>query len=250
MVTNNKRIPTKLKNDAIVEALFEIRFDMTTIPEVFFGRLADHDSWKGFQQNRMPAYNLPASVRQSDPSLRYQAVFELKDTKQNRVLRIGANVLSYHRLSPYIGWDKFKPEIDEVVDALFSTTEALNIRRMGLRYMNAIRPELHNLQSISDLDLKVIVANEDISGNVNINFTSELSEDSECTLRIATTEFIQGAIPKDTSVFVDVDVYTKDNFRTKDAQKVKQWVEFAHGKEKEQFFRLLTQDSIDVLEEK
>jgi hypothetical protein len=31
-----KSIPVKLKDDAIVEALFEIRFEMTTIPEVFF----------------------------------------------------------------------------------------------------------------------------------------------------------------------------------------------------------------------
>jgi hypothetical protein len=54
MATRKKRIPAKLKYDAIVEALLEVRFDMTTIPEVLLGRLADCPSWKGFEQDRMP----------------------------------------------------------------------------------------------------------------------------------------------------------------------------------------------------
>ena len=32
----------KLKTDAIVEVVFEIRFDTKTIPEILFGRLADY----------------------------------------------------------------------------------------------------------------------------------------------------------------------------------------------------------------
>ena len=40
-MATRKHIPAKLKHDAIVEALLEVRFDMTTVPEVLFGRLAD-----------------------------------------------------------------------------------------------------------------------------------------------------------------------------------------------------------------
>src|SRR5271157_1638575 len=38
MATRIKHIPNKLKHDAIVEALLEVRFDMTTVPEVLRGR--------------------------------------------------------------------------------------------------------------------------------------------------------------------------------------------------------------------
>jgi hypothetical protein len=66
MATRKKRIPAKLKDDAIVEAVLEVRFDMTTIPEVVLGRLADCPSWKGFEQGRMPTYEIQAILRQAD----------------------------------------------------------------------------------------------------------------------------------------------------------------------------------------
>ena len=53
MATRKKRIPAKLKHDAIVEALLEVRFDMTTASEILFGRLADWPSWKDFEPGRM-----------------------------------------------------------------------------------------------------------------------------------------------------------------------------------------------------
>ncbi len=112
--------------------------------------------------------------------------------------------------------------------------------------MNALRPDAHTIRSVSDLDPKLIIAGDDVLGNVNINFTTDLSDETQVTVRIATHEFVQGDLPANTSVFVDVDVFTKDNFRTKDPNIVKGWVEFAHAKEKEQFFRLLPQPTIEL----
>lgn len=250
MATGKKRIPAKLKHDAIVEALLEMRFDMTTIPEVLLGRLADCPSWKGFEQDRMPAYEIPGFVRQADANLRYQPVFELHNAEKNRAVRIGDHVLSYHRLLPYESWTHFKPELDTAIDALFSKANDLIIRRLGLRYINAIRPELHPIKSILDLDLTMAVENEPVGGNVNVNFTTDLSDDTQCTVRVATAEFVQGILPPNSRVLIDVDVFTKEAFRTNDVQKVKQWVESAHTMEKEQFFRLLTVETIEALEEK
>jgi uncharacterized protein (TIGR04255 family) len=250
MATRNKRIPAKLKDDAIVEAVLEVRFDMTTIPEVLLGRLADCPSWKGFEQGRMPTYEIPAFLRQADPNLRYQPVFELHNAEKNRTVRIGDHVLSYHRLAPYESWTKFKPELDAAIDALFAKADGLTIRRLGLRYINAMRPELHGISSISELDLTVAVESEAVAGNVNVNFTSDLSDDTQCTVRVATIEFVQGTLPPNSRVLIDVDVFSKEAFKTKDAQKVKQWVQAAHTMEKEQFFRLLTDTTIDAIEEK
>jgi uncharacterized protein (TIGR04255 family) len=250
MARRKKRIPAKLKHDAIVEALLEVRFDTTTIPEVLLGRLADCASWKGFEQDRMPAYEIPAFLRQADPNLRYQPIFELHNTEKNRALRIGGHVLSYHRLTPYESWSKFKPELDAAIDALFAKAEGLTISRLGLRYINAIRPEFHQISSILQLDLTLAVEQEAVVSNVNINFTTDLSDDTQCTVRVATTEFVQGTLPPGSRVLIDVDVFTKESFKINDAQKVKQWVESAHIMEKEQFFRLLTDATIDALEEK
>jgi uncharacterized protein (TIGR04255 family) len=249
-MATRKYIPAKLKHDAIVEALLEVRFDMATVPEILFGRLADSAAWKAFEQRGMPAYDIPASLRQVTPNLRYQPVFELLNADKNRAVRIGAQVLSYHRLPPYENWMQFKPELGATIDGLFAKADGLTVRRLGLRYINALRPELHRIRSISELDLKVVVETEAVAANVNVNFTTDLSDDTQCTVRVATTEFVRGTLPKNTSVLIDVDVFTNEAFATQDADKVKQWVDFAHEREKEQFFRLLTHETIDMIEDK
>src|SRR2546427_129180 len=116
--TAGKAIPAKLKQDAIVEAIFEIRFDTSTIPEVLLGRLADYAPWKAFEQRRLPAYEIPDPVRQVDPNLRYTPVFELQHAAGQRSVRIGAHVLSYHQLAPYVGWPAFKPELIRAIQGL------------------------------------------------------------------------------------------------------------------------------------
>jgi uncharacterized protein (TIGR04255 family) len=252
MATRGKLVPTKLKQDAIVEALFEIRFDSTTIEEVLIGRLADFAPWKEFQQRRLPAYEVPARMRQADPNLRYQPVFELLDpTDGHRAVRIGAQVLSYHQMPPYVGWDKFRPQLSEAIDGIFAKAEGLTVRRLGFRYVNALRQDVHGIRAVSELDLTLAIADGRVTDNVNINFTTELSEDTQCTVRIATTDFVQGVgvLPPSTSVVIDVDVFTKESFRTREEKHVKRWVEFAHTNEKEQFFRLLTDETIDALKE-
>jgi uncharacterized protein (TIGR04255 family) len=251
MAERGNPIPTKLKQDAIVEAIFEVRFDTptTAIPEIFLGRLADHQPWKGFEQRRLPASQLPAQLRQVDPNLRYQPLIELATLAKDRSVRIGPQVLSYHRLKPYVGWERFKPELLEAVDGLFAKAPGLKIQRLGLRYMNALRADVHTIKSISDLDLRLTIAGDNVPGNVNVNFTIDVSNDTQCTVRIATSEFVQGDLPPNTSVYIDVDVFTKNDFRTKDQNVVKTWIEFAHSQEKQHFFRLLPQPTIELLKE-
>ena len=244
-------IPTKLKHDAIVEALVELRFDLPpkTVPEVLFGRLAEYTPWKDFEQRALPASQLPAPIRQTDPNLRFAPLFELAAPDKRSSVRIGPHALSYHRLSPYVGWVRLAPELRDAVEGLFSKTTELTVRRLGLRYMNALRADVHGIRSILDLDLKLVIAGEAIKGNINVNFTTDVTDDTQCTVRIATPEFIQGTLPENTSVYIDVDVFTKNTFKTKDKDTVINWIESAHAKEKEQFFRLLTKDTIDVLKE-
>jgi uncharacterized protein (TIGR04255 family) len=246
---NPKPIPKKLKHDAIVEALLEIRFDTEAIPEVLFGRLVDHPSWKGFAQRRLPAYDIPAPMRQADENFRYQPLFELKNAADQRLLRVGPQVLSYHQLAPYPGWLKFRPCLHEAVDQLFAKAGAVTIRRLGFRYVNALRPDLHGISGMADLDIDVRVSNDAILSNVNVNYTRTLSDEMLCTVRVATTEFVQGALPPAATTFIDVDVFTKGGFQTSDSAEVKTWVETAHEREKESFFDLLKVSTIEALRE-
>ena len=252
MAEQTRPVPEKLKNDAIVEALVELRFDMPTggLPEIFFVRLAQNPAWKKFEQRTLPAFHIPPVVRQSDENLRFQPYFEVAAPDKGRTVRIGSQVLSYHCLAPYAGWEKFQVELKDVVDWLFSQVSGLTVRRMGLRYMNALRTDLHGINSVLDLDLTLTVANERVSGNVNINFTNAVNDNTLCTVRIATPEFIQGLVPPNTSVYVDVDVFTKEGFCSTNQADVIAWINTAHTAEKQHFFCLLSDQKIRELREK
>jgi len=249
MATRTKLLPAKLRHDAIVEALLEIRFNTATLPEIFFGRLADDASWRTFDRRRMPAHEIPSSLREVDPNLRYLPEFELAQPGEHRAVRIGQHVLSYHRTAPYVGWERFEPELYEVVGALFRNADDPVITRLGFRYINALRTELHGIRRLSDLDLEFTIAGKAVAGSVNVNFTIGASESTQCTVRIATADLAQGALPPATSILVDVDISTRDDFKTVDQAEVKNWIAFAHSHEKEQFFRLLRDETIDALKE-
>jgi uncharacterized protein (TIGR04255 family) len=250
MVARGTPCPKKLKKDAIIEAVFEIQFEVApTLPEVFYGRLIDQPQWKLFQQLRLPAYEIPASMRVMNPSFRFAPVIQLVESNdQSQIVRMGPQVLSYHRRK-YCGWGKFQPELDQMVDALFSTAPETTISRLGLRYMNAFSAAGHGIRSVAELDLSLKIADETISDFVNINYSRSVPPVGACMVRIATPDHVQGLIPEETTVFVDVDVYTKGGATFKDGKSVKEWVVQAHEIEKDEFFHLLTKEKIEELKE-
>ncbi|HEY1801647.1 MAG TPA: TIGR04255 family protein [Terriglobales bacterium] len=253
MVKRDTPLPIKLKNDAIAEALLEIRFETKTISELFLGRVMDRPEWKNFVPRQLPGYAIPPQIRLFDPNMRYVPVMELAGHDAKFLVRIGPQVISCHNRAPYFGWSKFKLELDKVVETLFGTTQDLNVTRLGLRYMNALRPSVHKIRSIADLDINLAVSGDAILDSVNLNFKGKLTSDSSCTVRIATKDLVvgnlTGVIPEDMTVYVDVDVFTNETFVTRDLKAVKDWIEFAHTEEKHEFFRLFKQQSIDEMRE-
>jgi uncharacterized protein (TIGR04255 family) len=242
-----KQIPKELKADAVLEAILELRFESPPIPEIFFGRLLDGPIWREFSQLRLPAYDIPAPMRQADANLRYQPVIELQNQTANCSFRVGPQVASYHQRTPYGGWNSFRPKLEEVIDLLFAKIDRLHVTRLGLRYVNALNAEEQLIGGVHDLDMNLRVSGRTISNNVNMNFTLAINKDTSCTVRVATPDFVQGAVPRNTAVYVDLDIYTPEGFTATEAGLVKSWLTLAHESEKVNFFDLFHQSTIDKI---
>lgn len=163
----------------------------------------------------------------------------------------GPNVLSIHCLEPYPGWEGFKPEIDAALKFLFESFENFNAVRMGFRYVNLFTEYDHGVQSIRDLNCSVTLAGEVLETDQNLNYRMRHSEDHISQVRIATPGFVSGAGAglKDFNVLVDVDVYSSDDWSTNDIGTALDWVENSHTYEKEQYFKLFTDEMRDRLVE-
>lgn len=242
-------LPQKLTNDAIVEVVLELRFETAAVPEVFFGRLAECADWVDFDQRRLPTADIPQPMRLSDPNLRYQPVFELNEPNGSRKIRVGPQSISYHLTAPYVGWNKFRPELISLLDEVFSKISELTVQRIGLRYVNALGNELHGINGLSDLNMSVSVDGVQILNSTNFNYTEEMNANTKSTIRVATKDLVQGELPNGAMVVIDVDIFTADAFESKDKDEVIEWVDQAHEIEKEQFFKLLTVNTINELRE-
>ncbi len=244
--------PKKLTKDAIAEALFDVRFECeesVSLPEIVIGKLAEFEAWRDFKKVRLPVSEIPATIRSQDPSLKNQPVLELREMNGSRLVKIGVNVLSFHRLAPYPGWESFKPEIDSVIDGLFGSFQDFKATRLGFRYINIFTDTDHGVKNVKHLNYSVNVAGQDLQEPQNLNYKIARSDVHTALVRIASSEFVSGPAGRTIDVLVDVDVFTPEGWNTDDVEDARNWVEAAHTYEKEEFFKLFTDDMITKLVE-
>jgi uncharacterized protein (TIGR04255 family) len=238
-------VPKKLKADAIAEALFEVRFqckEAAALPELVVGKLADNPVWKDFEKARLPVSEIPASLRAQDENLRFQPLLEVRDAKKVSVAKIGSNVLSYHRLAPYPGGENFVGEVNQCIDFLFKSLTEVKATRLGLRYINLFTEAEHGIKSVNDLNQKAAVAGTTLDAPVNLNYRVKRKDDLEAVVKIASPEFVSGSVSKRFVALVDVDVFTLKEFSTSTADAVKGWLKEARQFQKDEFFKLFTED--------
>lgn len=134
-------LPTRLRKEPLVDALFEIRFTTrlpaiaNVLPGMIFSKLANESNIP-LHVERLPIADLPIQMRNSDPFLRFQP--------QVRVLFDGFNILigdftlNIGCKMPYPGWSEFKPRITSILDLLFNTKLIEKIERYSLKYVDVI----------------------------------------------------------------------------------------------------------------
>jgi uncharacterized protein (TIGR04255 family) len=155
--------------------------------------------------------------------------------------KIGANVLSYHRLAPYPGWKTFRPEIESAVDYLFQSFQSFKATRLGFRYVNLFTQDDHGITVVTNLNYSVHVAGDQLHAAQNLNYRLVRSDEHIVQVRIASPEFVAGPTATRVQALADLDVFTLPNFETTDAEAAKKWIDDAHTYEKEEFFKLFTE---------
>jgi len=246
----NANLPAKLTHDAILEAVLDIRFehDPKRVSEIFFGKLALKQEWQSFEHIRSPVADLPESIRRTHADFRYQSSIQLISPDGRIAVQVGPQVFVYSRRGHYPGWDEaFWPELMSSIDHLFQVVPKLSISRLGLRYINALRSDVHGIKGINDLDLNLMVAGEEVNDHLNINYTTVMGEHYETMTRVTSVDLAQGQIPENTTVIVDIDVYTTPGFEAHSAEAVKLWATEAHMREKQSFFSILGTAAIERL---
>jgi uncharacterized protein (TIGR04255 family) len=243
----------ELKDDPIVEALLEIRFDTRELPEIVTGRLSDLPRWKGGSVQRLAMADVPAVMRAAmPPPMRHAPLLEIKGVSGIGAVRIGGSGLSLHFFAPYAGWDQAVfPTIRDVIDGLFGALPAMIVTRLGLRYVNIFTTGRHHMTSVGGLALKIELAGTILKEPMNLTFAGPApppnAETHYVTTRVVARELLQGPVAADAAAAVDIDVYTFDGYRQSSSDAVKAWVGTAHSIEKSVFRKLIPDDLFEKL---
>jgi uncharacterized protein (TIGR04255 family) len=134
-------LPTKLKKEPLVDALFEVRF-LPTIPAVssilpgLLLSALNASSQQPLQIERLQASELPIQMRNADPFLKYQPLLKLAG--ERFMLLVGDWTLTVGCKLPYAGWSELKPKIIEVMDVLKGSKLVKELERYSMKYVDIV----------------------------------------------------------------------------------------------------------------
>jgi uncharacterized protein (TIGR04255 family) len=137
------------KNPPIVEAICEIQFVPTdnwnlAYTGLFYEKIKSRYSGKPREQ-RVLEFATPGVISSQPLSLvqsnaREITKVQFPNENGQEIVTLGPASLGVSRLHPYSGWEKFQKQIIEAFNLYKQIANPQGIRRIGVRYINFIRP--------------------------------------------------------------------------------------------------------------
>ena len=163
------RLPTILKHEPLVDAVFEIRLsESAPLADILPGFLLRELDTKP-KIIRLPAADLPHPVRSNDPSLQFTPIQRLELERYN--ILIGDRNFVIGCKLPYPKWPSFRTEILKIVRNISNANIEGKVQRYSVKYVNLLESVGHTNQ------LNKISINANLGG-------VEISEADHITLRL------------------------------------------------------------------
>lgn len=157
-------LPIKLRNEPLIEAIFEIRFESSSsdagsiLPGLLFRNISTVEKIEG-----LPIAQIPKEIRDNDPNLRFAPINKLNCS--DFVVNVGDRSVSILFNYTYPGWNDFKGKIIEVMMILSDANIITTVERYSLRYINLL-PADSIQEQISLVNLDVMVANRKLEKEI------------------------------------------------------------------------------------
>jgi uncharacterized protein (TIGR04255 family) len=242
------KLPIKLGNEPLVDAVFEVRFTSTApasdvLPGFLFSSLEGDKILE-----RLPTADLPKPVRDADPNLHFAPLTRLR--WNNFVISIGDRSLIVGCNTPYPGWAAFKPAILQIIEKIKEIGIIQTVNRFSVKYTDIISSS--DIQEQISLIKTSIVLGDHTLEKENFSLRIEIPEDDILhavnVISSATATLADGS--KREGIVIDIDSITNV-----DNEEFGQWLEQLpdnlekiHAGNKNMFFKCLPKGTLDSLE--
>jgi len=249
-LTTEKKRPRALRKDPIFKATFEVRFKTDTpgIGDLLPGLLYPHLKDRYERVEALPSGELPKVVRDQLPNALYQGTKRLVGKGTN--LNIGERAIAVDVMKPYWGWNRFSGLIFDVIKAISETDLVGEAERASLRYHNVLTTQ-ENLDDISGLELEITLADYKLR-DTGLQLRAEIADGGYITIVQVGSGAVANLVVdgKHTSVvglLLDIDTIREPPLPTFWTD-YKSIVEDIHNTEKEVFFSLLKDETINQMD--
>lgn len=238
------KIPTKLNLCPIIESVFEIRFDSVLDANIVFaliyGKLKDDFP----RVETLPLSELPASMRDADPNLKYQPAYKLhyKDN-ENIVLQISAKAVGFSFSPEYCGWNDFSSFVIRYLNKIKEIGVISRVIRIGFRVINFIEGNVFDGEKIN---LKISLKDEEIPYKETSIKTIFSDGDCHSITMIFNEAQLKSVAPTKKGSVIDIDTFSVNckNF----FEDASSYLENVHSAEKKVFFNLLTENYLKSMQ--
>ena len=237
-------LPSELKHDTILEAIFELRFEPEPPNEAVFGVIYPIVTAKfpGLKHIPLPILQLPDAVRNNDPQFRYQPLNRLQGNGLS--ISIGPRVVSFSIMRPYIGWSKWKPFILDILNNLSVEHVIKNVERAGLRYLNFIERDIFPL-----INAEIIIIDSTVKP-VSTTVRAEIPEGEYIkVIQLANSASINVKGQNKAGSLIDIDIVRNKKIQNYDFKiNLETILDKSHKMAKQLFFDIIKKDFLDELE--
>lgn len=240
-------LPKRLKKEPLIEVIWQAQFESNpgigdVLPGILFTELKKiHPA---LQLRRLPSADIPASIAQIDPNLRFAAKMLMEDPGGSYIWQVGDRVITLNCRKPYVGWGRFKEAVVALTQIVENSRLIPNPQRHSLRYIDLLKDEL--AADLAALKLALKLGDHEIRDRIQMRLEIP---DAEClhVVQIATNAQANLAGEQMTGSIIDLETLpaiTPGNWDSLRAQ-----LDSLHDRSKELFFRqILTEETIQKLE--
>jgi uncharacterized protein (TIGR04255 family) len=139
-----ERLPARIAQCPIVEAVFEARFvspeAWTTMPGLLFAQIRE----KYPEQKDLPLTQLPEEIRRQDPALMVLPLVQFRS--DSFLIQLGPRVVSLvTKPNAYPGWPAIKQELEWLIARLQAAGFVGETERLGARYIDFFGGDVFNM---------------------------------------------------------------------------------------------------------
>lgn len=240
---SKSKLPSKITPDPIIEAVIEVRFAPAVDPDAVFHFAKKSKIITDYfeKEEELPIYQLPPSIRNSEPGLKYSPYFRLKGRQQfsDYLCQIGPRVFSIVTAKEYKGSSDFLEKATTLFSSLQTSVDIERVERLGIRYIDFIEGNV-----FKQIKLSVSLPETELSYE-NSSFRLELPKQGRFGLTLQLASNAKVTVKKEgrekIGSVLDIDAFTTE-INGEWASGLEQVLKEGHLAQKSFFFGLMNDE--------